>query len=56
MFTDADGLATRLGELLDGAKLAALHAKMAPADGPLWSEEWRRVALPLIAASDRTRV
>jgi beta-1,4-mannosyltransferase len=56
MFTDADGLATRLGELLDGAKLAALHAKMVPADGPLWSEEWRRVALPLIAAGDRTRV
>jgi beta-1,4-mannosyltransferase len=56
MFTDADGLATRLGEVLDGAKLAALHAKMAPADGPLWSEEWRRVALPLIAAGDRTRV
>jgi beta-1,4-mannosyltransferase len=56
MFTDADGLATRLGELLDGAKLAALHAKMVPADGPLWSEEWRRVALPLIAASDRSKV
>jgi beta-1,4-mannosyltransferase len=56
MFTDADGLAGRFGELLDGAKLAALHAKMAAEDGPPWSEEWRRVALPLIAAADRTRV
>jgi len=24
--------------------------------GPLWSEEWRRVALPLITAANRTKV
>jgi hypothetical protein len=56
MFTDARGLATRLVELLNGEKLAELHARMAAGNGPLWSEEWRRVALPMIAAADRTRV
>jgi beta-1,4-mannosyltransferase len=56
MFTDADGLAGRLGELLSGPKLGALHAAMAAESGPLWSEEWRRVALPLIAAANRTKV
>jgi beta-1,4-mannosyltransferase len=55
MFTDARGLATRLTDLLNGEKLAALHVKMASEEGPLWSEEWRRVALPLIAGDDRTR-
>jgi beta-1,4-mannosyltransferase len=49
MFTHARGLATCLGELLDGAKLATLHASMTGERGPIWSEEWRRVALPLIA-------
>jgi beta-1,4-mannosyltransferase len=56
MFTDADGLAARLGELLNGARLGPLHASMAAESGPLWPEEWRRVALPLIAASKRTKV
>jgi beta-1,4-mannosyltransferase len=56
MFTDADGLAGRLGELLNGPKLGTLHAAMAAETGPLWSEEWRRVALPLIAAANRTKV
>jgi hypothetical protein len=56
MFTDADGLAARLGELLNGAKLGALHAAMAAENGPSWSEEWRRVALPIIAFTDRTSV
>jgi len=56
MFTDAAGLAARLGELLDGPKLADLHAQMAGESGPLWSEEWRRVALPLIARDMRQTV
>jgi hypothetical protein len=56
MFTDADGLAGRLGELLSGPKLGTLHAAMTAETGPLWSEEWRRVALPLIAAANRTKV
>jgi beta-1,4-mannosyltransferase len=51
MFTDAESLAARLGELLQGPKLAKLHAQMACESGPLWSEEWRRVALPLIAGA-----
>jgi beta-1,4-mannosyltransferase len=51
MFTDAEGLATRLGALLKGATLAELHAHMARESGPLWGEEWRRVALPVIAGS-----
>jgi beta-1,4-mannosyltransferase len=50
MFTDTESLAARLGELLDGPKLAKLHAQMAGESGPLWAEEWRRVALPLIAS------
>src|SRR5262245_60883131 len=56
MFTDARGLATRLTDLLHGDKLAALHLKMVAEDGPLWPEEWRRVALPLIATAGRTKV
>jgi beta-1,4-mannosyltransferase len=56
MFTDADGLASRLGELLDGPKLADLHEQMTGGSGPLWSEEWRRVALPLIAGGARQAV
>ncbi|HEX2447775.1 MAG TPA: glycosyltransferase [Methyloceanibacter sp.] len=51
MFTDADGLAARLGELLQGSKLADLHVRVAAATGPLWGEEWRRVALPLIGGN-----
>jgi beta-1,4-mannosyltransferase len=53
MFTDTESLASRLGELLHGRKLADLHAQMARGSGPLWSEEWRRVALPLIAGDTR---
>jgi hypothetical protein len=56
MFTDADGLAARLGELLNGARLGPLHTSMAAESGPLWSDEWQHVALPLIAASKRTKV
>lgn len=51
MFTDAEGLAARLGALIDGAKLAELHTGMARESEPLWSEEWRRVAMPMIAAN-----
>jgi hypothetical protein len=49
MFTDAQELADRLAMLMLGTKLADLHTLMAQASGPLWSEEWRRVALPAIA-------
>jgi beta-1,4-mannosyltransferase len=49
MFTDAQGLADRLSMLMLGTKLADLHTLMTQEDGPLWSEEWRRVALPAIA-------
>lgn len=56
MFTDAEGLAARLGELLHGPKLAKLHEKMAGESGPLWREEWRRVALPLIGSDARQTV
>jgi beta-1,4-mannosyltransferase len=49
MFTDAQGLADRLAMLMLGPKLADLHTLMAQESGPLWSEEWRRVALPAIA-------
>jgi len=56
MFTDADGLARRLGELLNGPKLGTLHTAMTAETGPLWSEEWRRVALPQITAANRTKV
>jgi beta-1,4-mannosyltransferase len=49
MFTDAEGLATRLGALLDGPQLGKLHAHMTRESGPLWGEEWQRVALPMIA-------
>jgi beta-1,4-mannosyltransferase len=56
MFTDAKSLAARLGELLDGPKLAKLHAQMADESGPLWADEWRRVALPLIAGDARQTV
>lgn len=56
MFTDAEGLAARLGELLHGPRLANLHAQMAGESGPLWSEEWRRVAMPLIAGDARQAV
>jgi beta-1,4-mannosyltransferase len=56
MFTDVDGLAGRLGELLDGPKLALLHAQMMDESGALWGEEWRRVALPLIASDARQTV
>ena len=56
MFTDADGLARRLGELLNGPKLWTLHTAMTAETGPLWSEEWRRVALPQITAANRTKV
>jgi beta-1,4-mannosyltransferase len=53
MFTDAEGLAGRIGMLLQGAKLADLHEHMAQASGPLWREEWQRVALPMLAAAKR---
>jgi glycosyltransferase involved in cell wall biosynthesis len=56
MFTDAKGLAAHVGTVLQGTKLADLHAHMAQASGPLWREEWQRVALPLIAADVRQRV
>jgi beta-1,4-mannosyltransferase len=49
MFTDAQELADRLAMLMLGTKLADLHTLMAQASGPLWSEEWQRVALPEIA-------
>jgi beta-1,4-mannosyltransferase len=55
MFTHARGLATCLGELLDAAKLTALHASMTGESGPIWSEEWRRMALPLIAGRERAK-
>ena len=55
MFTHVRGLADCLGELLGGAKLADVQAKMRGERGPLCSEEWRRVALPLIAACARAR-
>jgi hypothetical protein len=56
MFTDAESLAARLGELLHGPKLAELHAQMVDESGPLWADEWRRVALPLIAGDARQTV
>jgi beta-1,4-mannosyltransferase len=56
MFTDAKSLAARLGELFDGTKLAELHAQMAGESGPLWADEWRRVALPLVAGDARQTV
>jgi beta-1,4-mannosyltransferase len=56
MFTDAGSLAARLGELLDGPKLARLQTQLAGESAPLWGEEWRRVALPLIAGSVRQTV
>jgi beta-1,4-mannosyltransferase len=51
MFTDAEGLAARLGELMHGSKLEDLHASLTAESGSFWSEEWRRVALPLIAGA-----
>ena len=51
MFTDAQGLADRLAMLMLGPKLADLHTLMAQESGPLWREEWRRVALPAIAGA-----
>jgi beta-1,4-mannosyltransferase len=51
MFTDAGGLADRLAMLMQGTKLGDLHTLMAGESGPLWSEEWRRVALPAIAGA-----
>jgi beta-1,4-mannosyltransferase len=53
MFTDTESLASRLGELLHGRKLADLHAQMVRGSGPLWSEEWQRVALPIISGDTR---
>jgi beta-1,4-mannosyltransferase len=53
MFTDTESLASRLGEMLHGRKLADLHAQMARGSGPLWSEEWQRVALPIISGDTR---
>jgi len=51
MFTDAEGLAARLHALLDGVALAKLGSQMASESGPLWSDEWRRAALPVIAGT-----
>jgi beta-1,4-mannosyltransferase len=53
MFTDADGLAARVTQLMNGSKLAELQASTLDVRGPSWAEEWRRVVLPLIAGNAR---
>ena len=49
MFTDTEGLAARVMQLMNGAKLADLQASTMQEPGPSWAEEWRRVGLPVIA-------
>jgi len=56
LFTTAAELAERLGALLQDypglARLAEIRAAMPAMASPGWSEEWRRVALPILARTE----